>query len=63
MQIDIIDNLTTGVIQIRFIKENGEYHRECIEPGNYDRANQLNIDVSGWTQDIIDNWDNIKNNI
>lgn len=63
MQIDTIDYLDSGVIQIRFVKENGEYHRECIEPTNYDRASELGLDTSGWTQEVINNWNNIKNSI
>lgn len=55
-------------IQVRFIKEDGSYHRTTILCGDFDTAteyNLLDLATETWTDQVISSYENYKqiNNI
>lgn len=57
----VLDKVTSATefnhLNVRMIKDNGRYHREVVECGDYTRAAELNIPseyTDLWAQEVID---------
>ena len=46
-------------LNVRTVKDNGKYHREVVECGDYTRAAELNIPsdyTDLWTEDLVSDY-------
>lgn len=62
MTIDLIEVVSNGCLNVRFISEEGSYLRECISPSQPERISELNdsqlteLANLTWTPEVINNW-------